>query len=104
MANEKMITRTIIVGYNYDVLRKEGKIMTIVGTVTVPKPIRSLKEQKVVLTANKYLESDSIVQTDTITKQFAMGEADFMKNAIVVTDVTENTESQEQKDEQPQEQ
>lgn len=89
MAKEKKITRTLITGYNYDVLRKSGTTMEILGSVTVPSVIRSIKEQKNVLTENGFEETDVLVMAKSEQKQYEMTEADFVKYATVVTDVTE---------------
>jgi hypothetical protein len=103
MANEKKITRTLIVGYNYNVLRQNGNTMEIIGTVTVPTVIRSMKEQKNVLTAKKFNESDVLVLTGSTQKQYEMSEADFMKYATAVTDVSEETKDEQPTDENEQE-
>jgi hypothetical protein len=100
MAKQMKITRTLIVGYNYNVLRQEGNTMNIIGAVSVPTVIRSMKEQKAVLTANKYQESDVLVLTGSTQKQYEMSEADFMKYATVVTDVKEGSDDSNDKEQE----
>jgi hypothetical protein len=96
MAQEKKIKRTLIVGHNYDVFRKNGTVMEHLGTIIVPSVIRSIKEQKNALTANGFKESDILVLGTPIQKHFEMLESDFIRYAIVVSDSTVETEEPEE--------
>lgn len=89
MAQEKKVTRTIIVGYNYDVLRKNNGQIELLNTIVVANAIRSVKEQKEILKANGFAENDILVKNGVEQKKFEMSEADFMKYATVVADVEE---------------
>lgn len=89
MAKEKTITRTLIIGYNYDVCRRSGNTMEIVGSIMNPTVIRSIKEQKKVLVENEYLETDVLVMTNTEQRLYEMSEADFITYATVVTEPQE---------------
>lgn len=96
MANEKRIRRTIITGYNYEVFMKEGNVLQNVGSLIAPNTIRSIKEQKKILVANKFDENAILIAGDINTKVYEMTESDFMKYAVIVEDAPKEKESQDQ--------
>lgn len=87
MAKEKKIKRTIIIGYKYDVLEKNGTTMEILGSVVNDTVIRSIKESRNVLVANGYDEDCVLVQTGLEQKVYEMPESTFMQYATVVEDI-----------------
>lgn len=94
MANEKIkkISRTIVTGYEYDVMKREGANLTKIGTVITDKAIRSVRQQKEILVLNKLGSDNVLVYVKTVSKQFEISESDFMKYATEVTEVTKNKE------------
>ena len=99
MASKK-IKRTLIESYDYEVMRRNGKTMELIGVVNNPSSIRSMKEQKQVLKDNEYMESDVLVLTGTTQKSYEMSEDDFKKYATVVNNIVENGESDNDESEQ----
>lgn len=95
MSKEKQVTRTIITGYDYDVLKREGNNLNKVDAITIDKPIRSIKQQNEVLADNGFDGSHVLVLNKAVSKQFTMNESDFILHATQVTDVSENETEQE---------
>jgi hypothetical protein len=87
MSREKIITKTIITGYVYDVIKRNGEQLAKVAEVIVPSPIRSIKQQSQILIDNKYSADHVLMLNRTEEKQYTMTEADFIRYSTVVTAV-----------------
>lgn len=87
MAREKKIKRTIIVGYKYDVLEKNGSEVKIIGELINDEPIRSVKEGKNVLILNEFDENCILVQSGIEQKSYEMPESVFKQHATIVSEI-----------------
>lgn len=86
----KVIKRTIITGYLYEVFAKEGTTLVLKGELTSGANIRSIKQGREELVKNNFDESCVLVLKDTLSKQFSIDEDVFMQYAKEVTDAKED--------------
>jgi hypothetical protein len=82
----KKITRTIITGYKYDVVEKNGTTMAIIGQIVNEVSVRSTKESNKIIAENGYPENCILVPNGVEQMVYEMPQDVFIQHATVVSE------------------
>jgi hypothetical protein len=101
MSKEKVVSRTLISAYKYEVMKREGNGLQFVQVIHSAEPIRSTKKQQDLLESEKLDKNFVLVPAGTIEQKYEMTENDFIKYATLVADkvavTDENDKNKEEK-------